>query len=122
MLKYSSKTLMNKLIHGLIAAFFAFACLCLWAMLNLTEHIMFRVTENPPGFTQFCIGLKPLFVVLPILAVAYCIYVWIRKADTRRSWISFFAATMGSLVVVMLPTLLAVLLPVIQFMELTVKK
>jgi hypothetical protein len=113
---------MNKLIHGLIAAFFAFACLCLWGMLNLTSHVMFRVSDNPPAFTQFCIGLKPLYVVLPIVAVAYCFYVWIRKADTRRSWVSFFAATMGSLVVVMLPTLLAIWLPVIQFMDIATKK
>lgn len=113
---------MNKFIHGLIAAFFGFACLCLWGMLNLTSVVMFRVSENPPAFTRFCIGLKPLFVVLPIIAVAYCFYVWIRKADLRRSWVSFFAATMGSLVLILMPTLIAVWLPVIQFIELTARK
>ena len=110
---------MNKIIHGLIAAFFAFACACLWGMLNLTSHAMLRVSDQPPAFTLFCVGLRPLFVALPIVAGAYCLYVWIRKTDVRRSWVPFFAATMGSLVLVMLPTMIAVWLPVIQFIELT---
>ena len=113
---------MNKAIHGIIAASFAFACCCLWSMLNLTLHVMLRVSDHPPAFTQLCVGLRPLFVVLPVVAAAYCVYVWIRKADLRRSWVPFFAATMGSLVLVMLPTLLAVWLPVIQFIGMTGQK
>ena len=113
---------MNKIIHGFIMAFFAFACACLWGMLNLTSVAMFRVSDQPPAFTLFCVGLRPLFVVLPIVAAAYCLYVWIRKADIGRSWVPFFAATTGSLVVVMLPTMIAIWLPIIQFIELTGKK
>ena len=113
---------MNKIIHGLIAAGFAFACWCLWAMLKLTSHVMLRVSDHPPAFTQLCVELKPLLVVLPVLAAAYCLYVWIRKTDHRPSWVPFFAATMGSLVLVMLPTMIAVWLPMIQFIELTGKK
>jgi hypothetical protein len=109
---------MNKTIHGLIAAAFAFACWCLWGMLTLASKLMLRVSDHPPAFTELCVGLRPLFVVLPVLAAAYCLYVWIRKTDPRRSWVPFFAATMGSLVVVMLPTLIAVWLPVIQFIGL----
>lgn len=113
---------MNKFIHGVIMAFFGFACLCLWGMLNLTSVVMFRVSENPPAFTRLWVGLKPLFVVLPILALAYCLVVWIRQADVRRTWVSFFAATMGSLVLILMPTLIAVWLPVIQFIELAARK
>ena len=113
---------MNKAIHGLIAASFAFACWCLWGMLTLTSRVMLRVSDHPPAFTQLCVGLRPLFAVLPVVAAVYCLYVWIRKADLRRSWVAFFAATMGSLVLVMLPTLIAVWLPVIQFIDLTGKK
>ena len=106
---------MNKLIHGLIAVSFAFACLCLWGMLTLTSHVPPRVAGQVPAFTQFCIGLRPLFVVLPVVAAAYCLYVWIRKTDHRHSWVPFFATTMGCLMVVMLPTIIAVWLPVIQY-------
>ena len=113
---------MNKIIHGLIAVFFAFACWCLWGMLTLTASVMLRVSDHPPAFTQLCVGLRPLFVALPILAAGYCLYVWIRKTDIRCSWVPFFAATIGSLVLVMLPTMIAVWLPVIQFIELAGKK
>ena len=113
---------MNKTIHGFIAALFAFACSCLWGMLTLISHVMIRVSDHPPAFTQFWVGLRPLFVVLPVVATAYCVYVWIRKTDSRRSWVPFFAATMGSLVLIMLPTMIAVWLPVIQFIELTGRK
>lgn len=113
---------MNKFIHVLIAAGFAFACTCLWGMLNLMSNVMFARSIIPPAFTQFCIGMKPVFVVLPIVAAAYCLYVCIRKSDSARHWVSFFAATVGSLVVVMLPTLLAVWLPMIQLIDLSVRK
>jgi len=57
---------------------------------------------------------RPLLVVLPILAAAYCIYVWVRKTDERRSWVGFFAATMCALVLVTLPTMVAAYLPLIE--------
>ena len=113
---------MNKVIHGLIAACFAFACMCLWGMLTLTSHAMLHASIQPPAFTLFLIGLRPLFVVLPVLATAYCLYVLIRKADPRRTWMPYFATIAGSLLFVMLPTLLAVWLPVIQLIGMTVKK
>jgi hypothetical protein len=113
---------MNKTIHGLITACFAFACWCLWGMLTLISRITLRVPDYPPGFTELWLRLRPLFVVLPVVAAAYCVYVWIRKTDSRRSWVPFFAAAVGSLVLVMLPTMIAIWLPVIQFIELTGKK
>jgi len=58
-----------------------------------------------------------VFAVLPFIAAAYCIYVWIRKTDGRRSWVSFFAATMGVLVVVTLPTFVAMYLPLVAQLE-----
>ena len=112
---------MYKVIHGLITALFAFACFCLWGMLGLTSHVVLRVSDHPPAFTQLWVSLRPLFVVLPALAAAYCVYVWIRKSDSGRSWVPYFAAIMGSLVSVMLPTMIAVWLPVMQFIELTRK-
>jgi hypothetical protein len=108
---------MNKAIHGLITAFLAVGCWFLWAMLKLTAGFMHRVSDHPPQFTQLCVNLRPVFAVLPILALAYCVYVWVRKADPRHSWVGFFATTMGALVLTMLPTMVAVWLPMVQFIE-----
>ena len=117
-----SKEPMNKIIHGLIAVLFAFACCCLWGMLTLISHVLPRVSDDPPAFTELCVGLRPLLIVLPVLAAAYSLYVSIQKAKIRRSWVPFCTATAGSLVTITLPTLIAVGLPVIQFIELTGKK
>ena len=103
---------MNKLIHAVILAVFGIACWFVWAMLTLTTHV--RGGGELPAFTRLCVGLRPLALVLPIIAAAYCIYVWIRKADGRRSWVGFFAATMCALVLVMLPTFVAAYLPLLD--------
>jgi hypothetical protein len=108
---------MNKIIHGLIALFLSLACLCLWGMLNIISHTMLRVAAHPPGFTQLCVELRPLIFVLPALAVIYCVYVWLGKKSIQHSWMPFFAAAMGSLVLVGLPVIIAAWLPVIQFIE-----
>ena len=110
---------MNKPIHGLITASFGVSCWFLWGMLRLTEGYMHRVSDYPPQFTQLCVSLRPTFVVLPILALAYCIYVWCRKADPRRNWVGFFAAITATLMLILLPTLIAVWLPMVKFMEMT---
>jgi len=84
-------------------------------MLTLTmQSIRFGGGYSLPAFTQLCIRFRPLLVVLPILAAAYCIYVWVRKTDERRSWVGFFAATMCALVLVTLPTMVAAYLPLIE--------
>jgi len=108
---------MNKAIHGLVTAFLAINCWFLWGMLRLTGGFMHRVSDHPPLFTQLCVNLRPVFAVLPILALCYCVYVWLRKADTGPSWVGFFASTMGVLVLTMLPTMVAVWLPMVQFIE-----
>lgn len=108
---------MNKLIHGLITGGLALACWFLWGMLHLTEGYMHRISFHPPAFTQLWIGFQPVFIILPILALAYCVYVWCRKADPCRSWVGFFAATTGALMLTLLPTLIAVWLPMVKFIE-----
>ena len=106
---------MNKFIHAVILAVFCIACFFTWGMLGLTIHID---EHSPlPGFTRLCMGLRPVLIVLPIIAAAYCIYVWIRKSQGGRSWVNFFAATMCVLVLVTLPTCVAAYLPLIASME-----
>jgi hypothetical protein len=54
------------------------------------------------------------FITLPILAAAYCLWIWFLKADRLPSWVAFFATTMSILVLLILTTLIAALLPLIS--------
>lgn len=112
---------MNKLIHAGILAVFGIACWIVWGMLTLTSHV--RTDGTPlPAFTRLCIGLRPVAVALPIIAAAYCVYVWVRKPGPSRSWIGFFAATMCALVLVTLPTFVAAYLPLVASLDRLVSK
>lgn len=102
---------MNKFIHGLLLATFAVACWFLSGLLKLS--VIAGGNVQPPAFTRLCIGLRPVFVVLPCLAAAYCLYVWFRKSNGKSSWINFFAVTMSVLVLVTLPSLTAAYLPLV---------
>ena len=102
---------MNKVIHGLVTAVFGITCLFLSWMLTLVSG--FRPGAELPAFTRYCVSLRPLLLVLPVLAVGYCVYVWFSKKDTRKSWVGFFAGTMMVLVFVMVPTIIAAWLPVL---------
>lgn len=113
---------MNKLIHGLIAAFFGIACWLLWAMLTVVSKLILRVSDQPPLFTQLIVDLKPLLILLPVLVVGYCLFVWIRRVEKSPSWVGFFAGAMMALVLIMLPTMIAVWLPVIQFVDQTITR
>jgi hypothetical protein len=96
---------LNLIIHGLILAFFSIGCWFLWGLLQL------------PAFTVLVVGFMPYLIAPPVLAAAYCAYVWFWKSGGRSSWIGFFATTMAVLVLLTLPTLIAVLLPMIAFMN-----
>jgi hypothetical protein len=104
---------MKKFTHALVLAVFAFGCWFTWAILKLAPAIR-RANPSLPAFTELCISLRPVVVVLPILAAAYCVWVWFRKADKVPSWVGFFAATMGMLVLVTLPAMVAAYLPLLS--------
>ena len=104
---------MNKFIHAIILALFGISCWFVWAILTLSMHIG-GDGHVLPGFTRLCLGLRPVLSVLPVLAAAYCVYVWARKNDGRLPWIGFFAAATGALVLVMLPAFIAVYLPLLD--------
>jgi len=103
---------MNKIAHALILAVFGIACFFLWGILALAPNIGHG--QALPAFTLFCVKLQPVTITLPILAAAYCLWIWFRKADRLPSWVVFFATTMSILVLVTLPTLIAALLPLIS--------
>jgi len=84
-----------------------------------------RLRSNPlepaaalPAFTRMCMGAGPIILaVFALLALGYCIYVWVRKAERPASWTGFLATTMSALVVVLLPTLVAIYIPVVDFLN-----
>lgn len=105
---------MNKLAHTSVLAVFGITCWFLWSLLKLASFPLPPPDGSLPAFTVFCIGLRPVMIILPVLAAAYCLWIWFRKADRLPSWVGFFAVTMSVLVLVTLPTLLAAYLPLLN--------
>ncbi len=110
---------MNKLIHGLIAAVFSLACWWLWAMLTMVMQTMqrFLAGAQVPPFTRLCLDLRSLLVLFPLIAGGYCLHVWVRRSPAPKSWVGFFATSMGALVLLALPTMIAAWLPLIRIIE-----
>jgi hypothetical protein len=108
----------NAVIHGLILVFFSLGCWFLWAVLHLPQMMVVATRGMAmPAFTRLVVGCGSCLAVPPLLAAAYCLYVWMRQAKGGNSWIGFFATTMAVLVLLTLPTLIALLLPVVSFMN-----
>jgi len=103
---------MKKLAHILVLAVFGVACWFLWGILHLAPVVAHGGAL--PGFTTLCVELRPVLVVLPILAAAYCLGILVLKAERSPSWVPFFATTMSVLVLVTLPTLVAAYLPLVS--------
>jgi hypothetical protein len=104
---------MKKFIHAIILAVFGYGCWFTWAILHLAPAVR-RADPALPAFTSLCISLRPVLIALPVLAAAYCAWVWFRKADRVPSWVGFFAAAMGVLVMVTLPAMVAAYLPLLS--------
>jgi hypothetical protein len=104
---------MNKIIHGVVLALFGAACWFVSLILRLPP--MAARGRMLPAFTRLCMGLGPyLLLGLAILATAYCLRVWLRKTDTGNSWVAFLATTVAALGLVLLPTIVAIYLPVVD--------
>ena len=100
---------MNKFLHAVLLAGFGAACGLVWLLMRLP--LLLGPGHPLPGFTQLCVSLRPIMIALPIVAAAYCLRVWFRKADRLLSWTGFFAVLMGVLVLVTLPAVVAAYLP-----------
>jgi len=100
---------MNRFLHSIILVIFAVGCSLVWLLMKLP--LLLGPTQPLPGFTQLCVSLRPIMIVLPILATGYCFWIWFRKAERYPSWTGFFAAAMAVLVLVTLPAIIAAYLP-----------
>ena len=110
---------LNKVAHGIILLLFGVACWLVWALLQLPAMVRVRgVGLQLPAFTRLCMALGPLVLVgLAAFATGYCIWVWLRKAETRRSWVGFLATATGSLFLVTLPIGVAIYLPLVNALQ-----
>jgi uncharacterized membrane protein YcjF (UPF0283 family) len=116
--------LMNKVAHGLVAAAFAMACCCLWAILLVVEQTAIRMTTAAPlpAFARLCFTLRPFLLLLPLLALAYCMFVWVRKSYGQKSWMAFFATTLYALVLLGFPVTLTGWILLVQLIEIAAKR
>ena len=118
---------MNKMLHAVVLIAFGGACWFLSLILKLplmVQPATARLPSVPPGqavlpaFTRLCMAAGPFLLgVLALLALGYCIYVWVRKAERPASWVGFLATTMSALVLVLLPTVVAIYIPLVDFLN-----
>lgn len=113
---------LNPVIHGLILVFFSTVCGFLWGTLQLPrmmQAVKAKATGSGdlPAFTILMHGCADYLVIPPVLALIYCLYVWFRKCSTQKSWMGFFATTTAVLIFITIPTLIAVLLPLIDLLN-----
>ena|SRR5437016_13225685 len=109
---------MNKILHAVILVFFGIACWFLSLMLKMPVMVARSPGVVMPPFTRLCVSYGPLLMAgLAISAVAYCIYVWTRKAENRATWIGFLATALSALVLLLMPTVVAMYITVVDFIN-----
>lgn len=70
-----------------------------------------------PAFTRLLMDYSSFLAVPPLLALVYCLYVLGKKSNANSSWMGFFAATFGAILLLALPIILAVLLPYVEWIH-----
>ena len=109
---------MNKILHAVVLVFFGGACWFLSLMLKMPMMVGRSAGMVMPPFSRLCVACGPFLTAgLAISALAYCIYVWTRKTENRATWIGFLATAMSALVLVVMPTVVAMYLPLIDFIN-----
>ena len=105
---------MNKFAHGMALAVFGAACWFTWATYKLPTMVR-RPGLELPAFTTLCVSVGPAVVIgLAALATAYCLWIWIRKGESRNSWVAFLATATSALILVTLPSVVAISLALIN--------
>jgi len=114
----------NLLAHGLILLFVSLACFFLWSILLLPGVMPHWIagregikTILPPAFSEWVMDSRSFLVGPPLLALAYCACIVVNPRRRSTSWTGFFAASAAGLLLLALPVGIAVLLPIIEFMN-----
>ncbi len=118
---------MNKMMHAVVLVVFGVACWFLSLILKLPMMVVPLIArlhsdasqQAPlPAFTRLCMGAGPLLLAgFALLALGYCVYVWARKVERPASWTGFLAITMSALVLSLLPTVVAIYIPLVDFLN-----
>ena len=119
---------MNKMMHAVVLVVFGGACWFLsLIILKLPLMVLPAIARlrsapqeqsNLPAFTRLCMAAGPLLLAaFAIAALGYCIYVWVRKAERQAHWTGFLATTMSALVLVLLPAVVAIYIPLVDFLN-----
>ena len=109
---------LNVIIHGVILACFSVACWFLWGVMQvprMLEGSSGQLARLIPAFTRLLMDYSSFLAVPPFLALAYCLVALSRKSIGKTSWMGFFAATVGALLLLAFPIILAVLLPFVEW-------
>jgi len=101
----------------LILMLLSASCFLLWATLQLPRMVGPRGGIPFPGFTVMAMKWKNLLVLPPFFAVVYCGYVALKPTGKRPGWTGFFATSVGLVILLTLPVLVAVILPLIDRMN-----
>ena len=97
---------MKKLSYALILTVLAFICWLAWSLVTLTLDAR-NAGRVLPYFANLCISLRPLLIILPVLAAGYCLRGCLLKTEKAPSWAGFSAAVMGVLICVVFPALVS---------------
>ena len=112
---------MNKIIHGVVLALFGAACWFTSLILRLAP--MANHGRQLPAFTRLCMALGPMILLaFGISAAAYCVWIWLRKTDKPASWVGFLATSVAALGLVLLPTIVAIYLPLVDALNVLASK
>jgi len=95
------------------------AALAVKRMRVVNEAARLRGVElQVPAFTGLCMAVGPIVVIgLIALATVNCVWVWLRKAEARPSWVGFLATATGSLFLATLPVVLALYLHLVNALQ-----
>jgi hypothetical protein len=118
---------MNKIMHGVVLVLFGGACWFLSLILKLplmVQPATARLASAPPGqailpaFTRLCMSAGPIVLVaFALLALGYCVYIWSQRVERQAPWVGFLATTMSALVLILLPTVVAIYIPLVDFLN-----
>ena len=95
---------MRKLANVLVLGVFAGSCLLARAMLTLLLEVR-NAGRVLPYWTNLCISLRSLLLLMPIAAPAYCLWLWLRKGENGSRATVFVFATMTLLILFVLPAI-----------------
>ena len=98
------KSNMKKLTCALVLGVFCSVCLLAWEMLTLMSDVR-NAGRALPNFTDLCIVLRPVLIALPVVAVAYYLWLWFHKEEKISRWMGFVVATMTALIIFVVPAM-----------------